>query len=65
MDASLLGFGVNEYCSDSGSLTKSQFAVCGAVAGAIASFCTTPMDVAKTRIMLAEVSVNFFVIVSL
>lgn len=37
------------------SLTKKQFALCGTVAGAIGGTLTTPMDVAKTRIMLAEV----------
>ncbi|VDD75152.1 unnamed protein product [Mesocestoides corti] len=36
------------------SLTKKQFALCGAIAGAIGGSSTTPMDVAKTRIMLAE-----------
>lgn len=35
-------------------LTPIAVAVCGAVAGGIASFLTTPLDVAKTRIMLAE-----------
>uniref|UniRef100_A0A1A8KZY7 Mitochondrial S-adenosylmethionine carrier protein n=2 Tax=Nothobranchius TaxID=28779 RepID=A0A1A8KZY7_9TELE len=31
-----------------------QSAVCGAFAGAVAAFATTPLDVAKTRIMLAK-----------
>ncbi|XP_055338138.1 S-adenosylmethionine mitochondrial carrier protein-like [Paramacrobiotus metropolitanus] len=31
-----------------------QSAVCGSVAGAVAAAATTPLDVAKTRIMLAE-----------
>nr|VZH99854.1 unnamed protein product [Spirometra erinaceieuropaei] len=35
-------------------LSKSQFAFCGALAGATAGACTTPFDVAKTRIMLAQ-----------
>ena len=38
------------------SLTKRQFALSGAIAGAIGGTSTTPMDVAKTRIMLAEVT---------
>ncbi|VDK31942.1 unnamed protein product [Taenia asiatica] len=37
-----------------GSLSKGQFALCGAMAGAFAGACTTPFDVIKTRIMLAE-----------
>uniref|UniRef100_A0A0V0J314 S-adenosylmethionine mitochondrial carrier protein n=1 Tax=Schistocephalus solidus TaxID=70667 RepID=A0A0V0J314_SCHSO len=36
------------------NLTKSQFAFCGFVAGAVAGAVTTPVDVAKTRIMLAD-----------
>ncbi|XP_068172239.1 mitochondrial S-adenosylmethionine carrier protein [Antennarius striatus] len=31
-----------------------QSAVCGAFAGVMAGFCTTPLDMAKTRIMLAK-----------
>ena len=44
----------SKYNTD-GSLTKVQFALCGGMAGAIAGACTTPLDVIKTRIMLAEV----------
>ncbi|KAL5966771.1 S-adenosylmethionine mitochondrial carrier protein [Taenia solium] len=58
LDASLLDFKVGEECffnsNESNSLSKKQFAVCGAIAGAIGGSSTTPMDVAKTRIMLAE-----------
>ena len=32
-----------------------QGAVCGACAGAVAAALTTPLDVAKTRVMLAKV----------
>lgn len=35
-------------------LTPVAVAICGAVAGGIAAAITTPLDVAKTRIMLAE-----------
>ncbi|KAM3175816.1 hypothetical protein ACTXT7_007798 [Hymenolepis weldensis] len=40
-------------------LSKTQFAICGAVAGAIGGFLTTPMDVAKTRIVLAKFTALF------
>lgn len=33
-----------------------QGAVCGAVAGGLAAAVTTPLDVLKTRIMLAKVT---------
>nr|CUU98363.1 hypothetical transcript [Hymenolepis microstoma] len=36
------------------NLTGFQFALCGFISGAIAGTVTTPLDVAKTRIMLAE-----------
>jgi solute carrier family 25 S-adenosylmethionine transporter 26 len=36
------------------SLTPIESAGCGAISGAIAGALTTPMDVAKTRIILAE-----------
>uniref|UniRef100_A0A3P9M307 Mitochondrial S-adenosylmethionine carrier protein n=1 Tax=Oryzias latipes TaxID=8090 RepID=A0A3P9M307_ORYLA len=36
-------------------LSPWQSAVCGALAGAVSAFVTTPLDVAKTRIMLAKV----------
>lgn len=35
-------------------LTPVAVAICGAIAGGIAAALTTPLDVAKTRIMLAE-----------
>lgn len=34
--------------------TPSEAAICGAAAGGIAAACTTPMDVIKTRLMLAN-----------
>lgn len=37
------------------NLTGFQFMLCGFLSGAIAGSVTTPLDVAKTRIMLAEV----------
>jgi len=37
-----------------GSIDSWQVALCGAVAGAISAGVTTPLDVAKTRIMLAQ-----------
>uniref|UniRef100_A0A915EXP3 S adenosylmethionine mitochondrial carrier n=1 Tax=Echinococcus canadensis TaxID=519352 RepID=A0A915EXP3_9CEST len=58
LDASSFDLNVGEECfpssTESTSLSKKQFAVCGAIAGAIGGSSTTPMDVAKTRIMLAE-----------
>lgn len=35
-----------------------QGALCGSVAGGIAAFLTTPLDVLKTRIMLSEVTIS-------
>lgn len=35
-------------------LTPMSVSICGAIAGGIAAAITTPLDVAKTRIMLAE-----------
>lgn len=35
-------------------LTSGAVAVCGAIAGGVAAAITTPLDVAKTRIMLAD-----------
>ena len=37
-------------------VTPLESAICGAAAGAFSSAITTPLDVAKTRIMLAEKS---------
>lgn len=58
LGASSFDLSVGEECfpssTESTSLSKKQFAVCGAIAGAIGGSSTTPMDVAKTRIMLAE-----------
>ena len=36
------------------SITPLQSTVCGAVSGGVSAFLTTPLDLAKTRIMLAE-----------
>lgn len=33
---------------------KSDAVVCGAIAGGVAAFATNPLDVSKTRVMLAE-----------
>lgn len=41
------------------NLTGFQFALCGFLSGAVAGSVTTPLDVAKTRIMLANVSFTF------
>jgi len=54
---------INHYIEEHGApppvsqpigLTKMEFGFCGFVAGAISGALTTPLDVAKTRIMLAE-----------
>lgn len=36
--------------------TKSHAVICGAIAGGIAAFATNPLDVSKTRVMLADKS---------
>ena len=41
--------------SQGGSIEPWQGAVCGAIAGGVSAGLTTPLDVAKTRIMLAKV----------
>ncbi|CAD5117302.1 DgyrCDS6089 [Dimorphilus gyrociliatus] len=57
---SLLQFPLWEYLKNTWSsrikkpLEPWQSAICGAVAGSISSYLTTPIDVAKTRIMLAD-----------
>ncbi|CAK1543663.1 unnamed protein product [Leptosia nina] len=40
--------------SDTGQISSFQSALCGSVAGGVAAAATTPLDLAKTRIMLAE-----------
>lgn len=39
--------------------SPAEAAVCGAVAGAVAAACTTPMDVVKTRLMLSSTSAGW------
>lgn len=41
-----------------GQITSFQSAVCGSIAGGFAAATTTPLDLAKTRIMLADVSLQ-------
>ena len=42
------------------NLTGFQYTLCGFLSGAIAGSVTTPLDVAKTRIMLADVWCWFY-----
>lgn len=61
---SLIQFPLWEYLKKSwaeqqhGHVHPWQSSICGAVAGCIASGLTTPLDVAKTRIMLAKTGTN-------
>ena len=49
-----------DYHENTANLTGFQFTLCGCLSGAIAGSVTTPLDVAKTRIMLADVGYREF-----
>ncbi|XP_023711322.1 S-adenosylmethionine mitochondrial carrier protein homolog isoform X2 [Cryptotermes secundus] len=46
------------YCAKKENLSIIEVAACGSVSGGIAAAVTTPLDVAKTRIMLAEKNIH-------